>query len=66
MGLLDFIFGAKKPVQPQPQPQGGLLGTAKTAMSERQRYLQYQEDVAAKGEQPLSLAEWRKAQKPTK
>ena len=65
MGLLDSIFGTK-PKQPEPKPQGGLLGNATTVMSERQRYLQHQEEAASRGEQPLPLDQWRKAQKPTK
>jgi len=59
MGLLDFF--SKKPA-PAPTPPGGLLGQIPVGQS----YRQYQEDQMMKGQTPMSLEDWQKAQQPPK
>lgn len=56
MGLLDFLLGSKPPQAPQ--APGGLLGQVPQAMS----YKQYQMQEIEAGRQPLSMADWVKAQ----
>lgn len=61
MGLLSFLFGGSKPAQPQPQPQGGGLLSVPTGATQ-QAYKDYAETCMVKGQQPMSMADWMKAQ----
>lgn len=60
MGLLDFLTGKKPQPSPAPQP-GGLLGTVPTGQ-QQMSYRDYAEQEMMKGRQPMSLADWQKAQ----
>lgn len=58
MGLLSFLFGSK----PQPQqPQGNGLLSVPTG-NQQQAYKDYAEQMMMKGQQPLSFADYMKAQ----
>jgi hypothetical protein len=61
MGLLDFFSKKPAPAPATPQP-GGLLGQIPVG----QNYRQYQEDMMMKGQTPMSLEDWQKAQQPPK
>jgi len=58
MGLLSFLFGDKKPQQPQ--PAGGLLSVPKG--TDQQAYKDYAEMCMTKGQSPMSFADWQKQQ----
>ena len=60
MGLLSFLFGGKKPAQPQQTGGGGLLAVPTGAT--QQSYRDYAESCMMKGQQPMPMADWMKQQ----
>ena len=60
MGLLSFLFGSKSQPQQAPAQPGGLL-SAPTG-NQQQAYKDYAEQCMVKGQQPMSFADYMKAQ----
>lgn len=58
MGLLSFLFGGSQQPQPVQPAGGGLLTTG----NQQQSYRDYAEQCMVKGQQPMPMADWMKAQ----